>query len=85
MKIEKVLSYKELKEMTKKGDVELENVCEIRMKASTSFKGMYVRIHSIKGKVLVWRSHLYNGLWLSSDNASLYFCRGYVIIESDVN
>lgn len=86
MKIEKTLSYKELKQLTKVDDYIFKNVVEVRVKASTSERSMYARVHDFNGnKVKIWRG-VENGLWLwCGEVSSIFFTRGFVTLTIEVN
>lgn len=84
MIITKVLSYKELKEITKKNDLIIRDVRELMVKSGTSDRSTYVRLSAdIGDTVRVWRSKDGNGIWLTLNfgcfnSHSVFITRGHV-------
>ena len=91
MIIAKVLSYKELKEMTKEDDVIIRDVKEMMIKDGKSDGAMYVRLSVDNGERLrIWRGADGVGLWITlnfgcTKSHSIYFTRGHVtfLIKND--
>lgn len=83
MKIEKVLSFKELKEMTKEGDVIIRGCRELMVKGGKSDKSIYVRLSVKDDETLrVWRGIDGVGVWITLNfgcvgSHSIFITRGY--------
>lgn len=80
----KVVSYKELKEMTKKEDVIMSDVRELMVRGGKSKSSIYIRLSVEHGERLrIWRSIDGIGLWISinfgfTNSHSIFINRGYV-------